>query len=196
MRFLVFSEAFEAITTIPCVLYPFMLSSSLGIPWRHISSQILSAPVSSLPAFIANPKSESNLVLTAAFIILLSIFTVCYLPFELIIYLLRYAHCERSFELLCLSCFLEAFGVFANICAATRHFSCRIEKNLAALSSDYSYKLIFRKLISAPYAVALGNNFLLYGQFDHSLTLISILKPVRRAARRAFCPSLPIARES
>ena len=101
-------------------------------------------------------------------------------------------------EAVCLSGFFEALRIFANIRAASAFLSCEIQRNLAFRASHNTDQILFGKGLSAARAFSLWDLFNLLGfSCAHcQLPLISILKPVSLAARRAFCPSLPIARDN
>ena len=80
---------------------------------------------------------------------------------------------------------LKACCLFANICSSTGFFTCKVEHYLSLGSTKHSYKLGFRKMLTAPDASSFRYLLKSLVILCH-YALISILQPVSLATSFAF----------
>ena len=123
-----------------------------------------------------------------------------------IVYLRRDGRLQRTLQPTGLPCLPQTLRVRTDVHAPSGLFAGGIQHDLPLRGLDDPQQIPLIPLGTAPHALALGD--LLHLLHDgpplrirtyssaRDTGLISILYPVSRAARRAFCPSLPMARLS
>ena len=172
--------------------------------------------LTTLPAFCAMPSMPRTLS---------SVCRIDQLLFQSFVHIPRHCFPERAVQSLRLPGFPHTFGIAAKVCAPPVHSSAGVRKDLPLRRPHDADQLLLRSFGTAPDAGADRLFFHCWSSSasassSYSISeepstwysmpsssnrplswawvslLISILKPVSFAARRAFWPSLPIARDS
>ena len=139
------------------------------------ASQTRGVPHTNLPALAQSPRARSSFSYSICFQFLL----------HCVVHLCGHGAIQGTVDPCALSRATQAFYITADIRAASRPLARKIKRDHTLGITDNTKQFSLRSMLVASETLTHGDLFFLFYRCIHS-ALISILKPVRRAARRAF----------